>query len=101
MKTITLTPVDGTVLPVDLDGAVAGLFTQPDGTVQAEIRIPGPSVDMGRTAYEAYVASCGGRSVRGEPLPSWPRQQPEIREHWRAAADAVLMLADLCAAPPG
>jgi hypothetical protein len=52
-------------------------------------------MDMGRAAYEAYVVSCGGRSVRGEPLPPWERQAPEIREHWRAAADAVLMLSDL------
>src|SRR5690242_18030169 len=53
--------------------------------------------DMGRVAYEAYTASCGGLSVRGERLPDWPGQQAEIREHWRAAADAVLMLADLAA----
>lgn len=52
-------------------------------------------MDMGRVAYEAYVASCGGLSVHGDPLPEWPRQHAAIREHWRAAADAVLMLADL------
>lgn len=52
-------------------------------------------MDMGRVAYEAYVASCDGRSVHGDPLPAWPALKPEIREHWRAAADAVLIYADL------
>ena len=54
---------------------------------------------MGRVAYEAYVASCGGKSVHGEPLPSWPGQKAEIRQHWRAAADAVLIYADLQQTP--
>jgi hypothetical protein len=46
--------------------------------------------DLGRIAYEAYVASCGGVSVRGEPLPSWEDQAPAIRAHWEAAALAVI-----------
>jgi len=51
--------------------------------------------DMGRVAYEAYYQACDGRSVHGEQLPSWTGQAPAIRENWRAAADAVLILADL------
>jgi hypothetical protein len=46
-------------------------------------------MELGRIAYEAYVASCGGKSVHGEDLPSWDDQAPEIRQHWQAAADAV------------
>lgn len=55
--------------------------------------------DLGRIAYEAYWQSCGGLSVRGETLPGWEEQKPEIREHWRASADAVLMFSDLAAEP--
>ena len=40
-------------------------------------------------AYEAYCASADWTSVRGEPLPTWDGQEPWIRVHWRAAADAV------------
>ena len=46
-------------------------------------------MDLGEVAYGAYLASCGGKSIRGEELPSWDDQTPEIREHWRAAADEV------------
>lgn len=44
----------------------------------------------GRPAYEAYLESCGGESIRGEKLPSWEAQQPGIRKHWEHAADAVI-----------
>ncbi|MGH3220025.1 MAG: hypothetical protein ACRDPY_15195 [Streptosporangiaceae bacterium] len=44
---------------------------------------------FGQAAYEAYVASCGGKSIRGEDLPAWADQSPEIRAHWEAAAEAV------------
>lgn len=46
--------------------------------------------DFAKIAYEAYVKSCGGKSVRGDALPSWEEQKPEIRAHWDAAAQAVL-----------
>jgi len=49
------------------------------------------SLDIGQVAYEGYVASCGGKSIRGEDLPSWADQDAAIRGHWRAAADAVTM----------
>lgn len=39
--------------------------------------------------YEAYVRSCGGRSVRGEALPSWLGQRPDVQRHWREAAEAI------------
>ena len=57
-------------------------------------------MDLGRVAYEAYVASCGGLSVHGDPLPVWERQHAQIREHWRAAADAVLIFTDIRATTP-
>lgn len=41
-------------------------------------------------AYEAYVQSCGGKSIRGDALPSWDDQDPAIRVHWGAAAKAVV-----------
>ena len=40
-------------------------------------------------AYEAYVTSCGGKSVRGDDLPGWDDQSPELRGHWEAAARAA------------
>lgn len=55
--------------------------------------------DLGRVAYEAYRESCGGLSVHGEKLPDWPGQGPGIREHWRAAADAVVLFCDLAVDP--
>jgi hypothetical protein len=58
-------------------------------------------MDLGRVAYEAYVVSCDGKSVHGDPLPDWHRQHAVIRQHWRAAADAVLMYADLQIVRPG
>ncbi len=53
------------------------------------------SIDIGQVAYEGYFASCDGKSIPGEELPSWYDQDPAIREHWRAAADAVSMFFDL------
>jgi hypothetical protein len=48
---------------------------------------------LGRAAYMAYCQCFDGRSaITGEPLPTWEDQRPDIREAWRAAADAVLML---------
>lgn len=53
------------------------------------------SIDIGRVAYEGYRAASDGKSlVSGEPLPTWGEQAPEIREAWRAAADAVLMFTE-------
>lgn len=51
-------------------------------------------MDLGRVAYEAYLVSCDGKSIRGEDLPSWDAQDPKIREHWRAAADGVKIWLD-------
>ena len=110
MTSIPIPLPAGTRLPDALDGAIVALDVAEDGTVTADIRIPAPGeakteaagADMGRVAYEAYTVSCGGRSVRGDKLPTWPAQAADIREHWRAAADAVLLLTDLrtAADPP-
>lgn len=53
-----------------------------------------PDLELfGRAAYEAYCQCTGGRSaVTGAELPTWDNQRPDIREAWRAAADAVLMM---------
>ena len=44
----------------------------------------------GQIAYEAYTEHCGGKSIRGEDLPSWQDQDPAIQEHWKAAGLAVM-----------
>ena len=44
---------------------------------------------FGQIAYEAYVESCGGKSIRGEDLPSWEDQDPAIQAHWIAAGKAA------------
>jgi len=103
MTKISFIPVDGPAATRGLDGAVAELMVLPGGSVEAEVRISGPAArsaaaggaELGQVAYEAYLASCDGRSVRGEPLPSWEGQDPGIRAHWRAAADGVAMWLDL------
>lgn len=46
-------------------------------------------IPWGRVAYEAYVRHCDGISLRGEVLPAWDGQAPEICAHWQAAALAV------------
>lgn len=47
-------------------------------------------VDLGRLAYEAYVAAVGGRSaVTGDPLPDFAATPDLVRRGWRAAADAL------------
>lgn len=43
----------------------------------------------GGVAYDAYYRSCQGKNVRGEPIPTWANQTPEIRAHWYAAAKDV------------
>jgi hypothetical protein len=48
----------------------------------------------GGVAYDAYYRSCGGKSIRGEQLPSWEDQDFEIRLHWEAAALAVKSAAE-------
>jgi hypothetical protein len=43
-------------------------------------------------AYEAFAASVIDRLGQ---MPTWDRIPPEARADWRAAADAVLILADM------
>lgn len=51
----------------------------------------------GRAAYEAYRIYANGVSlVDGTMLPTWDHiERPEIREAWRAAADAAVLVTDL------
>lgn len=56
--------------------------------------LDGRKLDLaGRAAYEAYRIEVQGRSVRGEPLPTWSEQEERIRVAWRMAADAAVMVA--------
>jgi hypothetical protein len=48
----------------------------------------------GGLAYDAYFRHCGGKSIRGEDLPAWGNQDPAIRAHWFAAANAVRLVAE-------
>lgn len=53
-------------------------------------------LELGQVAYAAYCQSSGGRSLAsGQKLPGWKDTTPEIREAWRAAADAVKMIIEL------
>lgn len=46
--------------------------------------------ELGRTAYEEYLAVSRGRSlVTGDALPTWDDQVESIRHAWRRAARAV------------
>jgi hypothetical protein len=45
---------------------------------------------LGQIAYEAYAEHCNWLSVRGERLPDWKNQRPEVMQHWEIAAAAVL-----------
>lgn len=54
---------------------------------------PLPGAGLGRVAYEAYSAAVGGKSVRGEALPSWDEQvekNPDVAAAWCAAGQAVI-----------
>lgn len=44
---------------------------------------------LGEVAYEAYCASVGWVSVRGEQLPAYADQDERIRDAWETAAGAV------------
>lgn len=45
--------------------------------------------ELGKTAYCAYVHAVGGKSIRGEDLPTFDAQRENLREAWIAAALAV------------
>lgn len=54
---------------------------------------PLPGAGLGQIAYEAYSASVGGKSVRGEQLPTWDEQvtdNHDVAAAWCAAAQAVI-----------
>lgn len=44
---------------------------------------------LGKLAYDAYCANRGWKSVRGEPLPQFDQQSPELQAAWEEAANAV------------
>lgn len=44
----------------------------------------------GPHAYRGYTRSSDNKSIRGEELPDWNNQSPEIRKHWDAAADEAI-----------
>lgn len=54
---------------------------------------PLPGAGLGRIAYETYAAEVGGKSVKGESLPSWDEQlekNPEVAAAWCAVGQAVI-----------
>ncbi len=42
-----------------------------------------------KLAYDAYCKARDWKSVRGEPLPHFEQQSPELQDAWMQAADAV------------
>lgn len=47
-------------------------------------------VELGKIAYDAYCHTSGGLSlISGAKLPDWNDLIPEIKDAWRAAAEAV------------
>jgi hypothetical protein len=44
---------------------------------------------LGKIAYEAYCKARDWKSVKGEPLPHFEAQSPELQAAWCHAADAV------------
>ena len=44
---------------------------------------------VGQIAYEAYCDHQGWRSVRGEVLPAWANQSPDLQAAWEFAAQEV------------
>lgn len=49
--------------------------------------------DWGQIAYEAYAKHQGWKNYAGNPIPAWNDVREDIQEAWRAAAQAVLALA--------
>ena len=45
---------------------------------------------LGEIAYNKYCECRDWKSVRGEPLPHFKQQSPELQEAWIKAAQAVL-----------
>lgn len=64
-------------------------MTSADGEANIAMSQPLYNFELGRIAYEAYVADCDGKSIHGEDLPAWDDQAEQIREHWSIAALAV------------
>jgi len=44
---------------------------------------------LGQIAYDAYCEARNWKSIRGEPLPHFRQQAPDIIAAWEKAADAV------------
>lgn len=44
---------------------------------------------LGQIAYDAYCKARNGVSVKGERLPHFSEQAPELKAAWEAAAQAV------------
>lgn len=45
--------------------------------------------ELGRVAYDGYCKARNWKSIRGEPLPHFEQQAPELQEAWIEAAKAV------------
>jgi hypothetical protein len=49
----------------------------------------------GEIAYNAYCEARGWKSVRGEPLPKFKEQTPDLQAAWEKAAHAVAIEATI------
>ena len=47
------------------------------------------NTSFGEIAYKAYCKSRDWKSIRGEPLPQYEAQSPEIIQAWEEAGKAV------------
>lgn len=46
-------------------------------------------MNYGKIAYEAYCKARDWKSVKGEPLPHFEQQSPELQKAWMDAGEAV------------
>ena len=49
--------------------------------------------DLGKTGYEAYAASTGGKTFDGRDMPKWDDLPPKIQTAWMEAARAIAVSA--------
>ena len=57
-----------------------------------------PLQDLAASAYRAYGAALGNKSLRGEPLPPFEKLPKRVKKAWEAA---VKDTAELVLAQPG
>lgn len=46
-------------------------------------------IDLGQVGYEAYGERAGWKTFDGQDMPHWANARDDIKDRWRAAAEAV------------